>query len=143
MTAPDPRDRPWDDQVAIQAPLGVWLGIHGYLCLALRHPGVQTRPSHHLVQAFVDDLGDSLVESGMLTPDELAQARRVELEEIAEQARCEVCGCMEENACEGGCSWVPELLLQGRYVCTRCYEPPRIITVDDPRWIDPVPEITG
>lgn len=32
---------------------------------------------------------------------------------------CRVCGCTDEFACEGGCTWVPDLTLAGD-LCSRC-----------------------
>ncbi len=34
-----------------------------------------------------------------------------------EDPRCRLCGCSEDHACDGGCSWVVEA---GARVCTRC-----------------------
>jgi hypothetical protein len=36
--------------------------------------------------------------------------------------RCEVCGCTEDAACEGGCAWDDQYGTLGRMVCTtqRC-----------------------
>ena len=28
------------------------------------------------------------------------------MEEVMEERTCRICGCTEDNACEGGCSWV-------------------------------------
>ena len=33
---------------------------------------------------------------------------------------CEICGCSEQEACEGGCSWSERFLIQGRLICTQC-----------------------
>lgn len=33
---------------------------------------------------------------------------------------CEVCGCTDDRACEGGCSWVDDPA--GRDVCSQCVE---------------------
>jgi len=35
-------------------------------------------------------------------------------------AACEKCGCTEDAACLGGCSWRTEELLKGRLVCSSC-----------------------
>lgn len=58
----------------------VWMAVHGNLCLALRHRS-NVGPSRALVERFVRALGDKLVENGVLTADELAQAQRLEIEE--------------------------------------------------------------
>ena len=35
--------------------------------------------------------------------------------------RCEICGCTEDRACEGGCSWQMEYYIQKprRYICDK------------------------
>jgi ParB family chromosome partitioning protein len=38
----------------------------------------------------------------------------------AELHRCEVCGCSEITACDGGCSWDPGFITAGRNVCSNC-----------------------
>lgn len=60
----------------------VWMAIHGSICLALRHPAY-TGPSRELVVAFVLELGNQLVEHGVLTKAELELVYRVEREESA------------------------------------------------------------
>lgn len=39
---------------------------------------------------------------------------------IAEQGKCRVCGCTEDHACEGGCSWADE----AQTLCTSCVAEP-------------------
>lgn len=36
------------------------------------------------------------------------------------QRICEVCGCSEQMACEGGCAWSPRFRRLKRWVCTNC-----------------------
>jgi len=55
----------------------MWIAIHGNLQLALRHPH-NTGPSRTLVLAFVLELGDRLVEWGVLTAEELQLSRLME-----------------------------------------------------------------
>jgi len=57
-----------------------WLGVHGNLCLALRHP-MNKGPSRQWVFAFVQDLGKSLVKWGVLTEQELKKIEKTEIEE--------------------------------------------------------------
>ncbi len=64
----------------VTAPGIIWMAIHGNLCLALRHAG-NRGSSRAMVERFVRALGDNLVENGVLTAEELAQAQRVEIEE--------------------------------------------------------------
>jgi hypothetical protein len=33
---------------------------------------------------------------------------------------CEICGCTEDMACEGGCAWSERFLRQSRMICTSC-----------------------
>lgn len=33
--------------------------------------------------------------------------------------RCRICGCTDEAACPGGCSWVPDPLMAGE-LCSSC-----------------------
>jgi len=40
-----------------------------------------------------------------------------------EDHECERCSCSENRACEGGCSWDPAYLDEGRYLCTQCSGP--------------------
>jgi hypothetical protein len=37
-----------------------------------------------------------------------------------EEPACEICGCAEDNACEGGCAWSERFLPQSRMICTSC-----------------------
>jgi hypothetical protein len=48
-----------------------------------------------------------------------AYADRTEAERSGEAA-CVLCGCTENQACEGGCRWVPNLLMVD--VCSACVE---------------------
>jgi hypothetical protein len=52
----------------------------GNLCLALRHPA-NRGPSRQLIEEFVRELGQNLVDNGVLTATELAEAQRVERED--------------------------------------------------------------
>lgn len=58
----------------------VWMAVHGTVCLGLRHPS-HTGASRALVLGFVHELGERLVEWGVLTPAEFAVVNRVEQEE--------------------------------------------------------------
>jgi len=136
MTTPSNlADRPFEKVVPIESRLVTWLAVHGYLCMALRHPALQdvtAHPSRGVVQSFVDELGELLVLNDVLTPEELQESVRLEEREIIAQACCERCGCTEVSSCPGGCSWNEEFLRQGRYVCTSCAPASRIITLDSP-----------
>lgn len=64
----------------VTAPGLIWMAVHGNLCLALRHRS-NVGPSRALMVTFVRALGQNLVENGVLTPDELRQAQRLEIDE--------------------------------------------------------------
>ena len=41
----------------------------------------------------------------------MAEQKAIEAEEDDEEfdvPRCRICGCTDEEACEGGCVWVPD-----------------------------------
>jgi ParB family chromosome partitioning protein len=63
----------------------------------------------------------------------LAKAFGVDVAKILDQAapeekvkkpgkagECEICGCTEKKACEGGCAWDPKYRAKKRWVCTSC-----------------------
>jgi hypothetical protein len=66
-----------EQTVMLELPLGLLMALHGYLCLALRHPGT-TGPSRALVEALVQETEEVLEEAGVLTADEVAAIRRDE-----------------------------------------------------------------
>jgi hypothetical protein len=68
----------------VEESLFVWMAVHGYLCLGLRHPGAQGS-SRAYVEDFARKLGRILVERGILTGAELAEAERLEHIERARQ----------------------------------------------------------
>ena len=65
------------ERAELNAQLGTWMAIHGYLCLALRHPGVRGE-SRPMVLDFVHKLGRILVGTGVLTEEELFYAEKTE-----------------------------------------------------------------
>lgn len=62
-------------------PAGNWLGLYGYLCLGLRHPATRELRTRNDVVRIVKQLGAQLVEWGVLTPAQLREAERVEIDE--------------------------------------------------------------
>ncbi len=54
----------------------------------------------------------------------------LEIEELEDKAFCRVCGCTEERACEGGCSWVADPEGFG-YLCSKCLSDLEAIQVRD------------
>lgn len=57
--------------------------MHGALCLALRHPQFRG-PSRSLVVSIVKQLGKYLVDEELLTPQQLAEAQKLEAQEGSE-----------------------------------------------------------
>lgn len=43
------------------------------------------------------------------------------LDELDDGPACRVCGCTENDACEGGCWWVPDPTLEGD-LCSACLD---------------------
>ncbi len=56
------------------------MGMHGALCLALRHPQFKG-PSRALVATATKKIGKYLVDNGILTSEQLAEAQQLEAEE--------------------------------------------------------------
>lgn len=63
------------------------------------------------VAQFISDAYDSLAD-----------------QDADEVARCHRCGCTEEQACEGGCHWVPNLQLID--LCSRCATPEELAAAE-------------
>ena len=45
---------------------------------------------------------------------------------------CAACGCTDENACVGGCSWVPSSIPGDPPICSRCLDQaagPALLTI--------------
>jgi len=57
-----------------------WLAVHGNICLALRHPQ-NKGASRRLVEKFVKELGNKLVEWKVITQQELEATEKLEQEE--------------------------------------------------------------
>lgn len=67
-------------RVTVELPLIAWLAIHGNLCLALRHP--QNRgPSRLTCIDALERLAELIIEHGLMTREEMAEAHRVEQQE--------------------------------------------------------------
>lgn len=49
---------------------------------------------------------------------------------LGDEPSCEYCGCTEDNACPGGCSWSLSYLQQSRFVCSRCESILRLLPVN-------------
>jgi hypothetical protein len=61
----------------MEASLLSWMAVHGYLCLALRHPD-STGPTRELIEEMLEQLGALLVDREMLTPAELQEFTEIE-----------------------------------------------------------------
>jgi len=70
----------WKSQAQVNAPMFIWLAVHGNLCLALRHPE-NRGPSRPYVEQFVKQLGRWLVVRGAITQREREAAEKLEREE--------------------------------------------------------------
>ena len=70
----------FNSYASMEANFLTWLGIHGNLCLALRHPQ-NVGVSRTYIVAFVKRLGRKLVEWGVITEELLRDIERVEIEE--------------------------------------------------------------
>ena len=135
MPLPAFAERDVKKRMGVEGAAGTWVAIHGFLCLALRHPGTGGIPSRALVEEFVAKLGAALVDAQLLTPEELAEAEDVEIREGPECVRC---GCSQDDACEGGCSWDEQFATQGIPVCSRCAPQLRAMEISgrlDPDWV--------
>ena len=62
----------WSQPVELVIPLWIAMGMHGYLCQALRDPRTRTDHQRPAVVRAVRRLGDLLVARGGLTAVELA-----------------------------------------------------------------------
>jgi hypothetical protein len=71
----------WSQDIALHVPLYVALAMHGYLCLALRHPDTRELGNRPMAVRAVKRLGQLMVAVGALTAEELAVIERVEAEE--------------------------------------------------------------
>lgn len=52
--------------------------LHGFLCLALRHPGVQDHLCRPAIEQLVKQIGQVLVDLGALTSEQLTQIEKTE-----------------------------------------------------------------
>lgn len=75
-----------NERATVEAELFVWMAIHGNVLLALRHPH-NTGPSSAVLRDFCDNLGNMLVETGLLTQAELDYTNKVEREHRARHAQ--------------------------------------------------------
>lgn len=56
------------------------MALHGFLCLALRHPGTKDHPCRHAIVELVKQIGITLIDIGVLTPEQLTQIEKTEAE---------------------------------------------------------------
>jgi len=57
------------------------MALHGFLCLALRHPGTSDHACRLAIIGLVNEIGKILVDLGALTPEQLQEVKRIEVEE--------------------------------------------------------------
>lgn len=65
----------------VDADLLTWMAIHGFLCLALRHPKTKGHSMRPTVLDVIRRLEEELVREGVLDPKIVAEIHRVEAEE--------------------------------------------------------------
>ncbi|HWQ96305.1 MAG TPA: hypothetical protein VN368_02920 [Candidatus Methylomirabilis sp.] len=56
------------------------MALHGFLCLALRHPGTRDHSCRSAIVQVVKQIGKTLVELGALSPEQLTQIEKIEAE---------------------------------------------------------------
>lgn len=66
---------------AIEISPSLMLAMHGYLCLALRHPGTKSLNTRSMVVDFVKQLGENLVKLKLITPEALRECQKIEAKE--------------------------------------------------------------
>lgn len=54
--------------------------LHGFLCLALRHPGTQDHLCMPAITMLMKQIGIVLVDLGALTPEQVTQIEKIEAE---------------------------------------------------------------
>jgi hypothetical protein len=60
--------------------------------------------------------------NGELTPQQVTQLKRHRAQVNGLLRTCRACGCDDEEACEGGCSWLLLDLDTPSGICSRCAE---------------------
>lgn len=56
------------------------MALHGFLCLALRHPGTKDHSCRPAIEGLVKQIGKVLVDLGALSPEQLAEIQKTEQE---------------------------------------------------------------
>lgn len=72
----------WTEQFQITFvfnPLNL-MAMHGFLCLALRHPGTKDHACRSAIVELVKQIGRTLIDLGVLTPEQLTQIEKIEAE---------------------------------------------------------------
>lgn len=59
------------------------MALHGFLCLALRHPGTKDNVCRPAIVELVKQIGIILVDLDVLTPEQLTQIEKTEAEAIS------------------------------------------------------------
>jgi uncharacterized protein related to proFAR isomerase len=71
----------FEQEVSIQADLLAWLAVHGYLCLALRHPGPREGKTRPFILKMVATIETALLKGGIMGPEDIKLIHKVEMEE--------------------------------------------------------------
>lgn len=75
-------DKIWTEDFQITFllnPLNL-MALHGFLCLALRHPGTKDHACRPAIVEMVKQIGITLVDLGVMTPEQLTQIEKTETE---------------------------------------------------------------
>lgn len=106
----------WEEPVGFQLHLVDAVNLCAWLRLSLTYPDAAKRPSAQMVLGFIQSFYNSL-------PPEFPALREVikagyffdfVQPKPDPNRKCRVCGCTEDRACPGGCSWVEKDL------CSAC-----------------------
>lgn len=76
-------------------------------------------PDERRLQSSIDVIGEwTAWQERRFTGRTVLEALRAAAAAKSPARKCEICGCVEERACEGGCAWDGLYLGVVRYVCT-------------------------
>lgn len=82
-------------------------------------PVTSRNPGYSLTDQIVFALGSAGL---LIDPDTALELQRLRALHGSDQvAHCARCGCTDDRACEGGCYWVPNALMQD--LCSACILP--------------------
>ena len=67
--------------ITVTAEALTWLAVHGNVCLAMRHPDNRSPNVRPRMVKFLREIGDRLVESGLITREVMDGATKYELQQ--------------------------------------------------------------